>query len=556
MSSSATEVYSQKKDTSSGAQSISVAALEAPVPYDEPDNAEDLAKLGYKQSFKRQLSLFGVFSVSFSVLGLLPSVAATLSFTMGVVGTPGMVWGWLVAMIFVECVAASMAELCSSMPTSGGLYYSAAMLAPKGWGPLASWVTGWSNYIGQLIGFPSCVYSLSSMILNAVAIQRPSYTVENYQIFLLSLGFVVIFCIMASLPTKIVGRINSVGTFLNTLFLFISMIVILASGGHRNGFNKSSDVWGKFNNTTSWPNGFAVLMSFCGVIWTMMGYDTPFHLSEECANASVNAPNGIILTSTVGGLVGWLFQLIIAYTIVDLNAVVSSDNLWDTFLNQVLSKNAAMAIISLTIVSNFIMSQGVLVASSRIAYSYARDEVLPFSNYMAMVHPKTKTPIVAVVVNSVIGLCVIFLVFAGPVTINAVFSVSATAAFVAFTTPVCMRTFFVKDEDFPAGPWNLGKFSRPIGFVAVCFVLVMIPVLCFPTKSNPTASEMNWTCLVYGVPMGATLIWYAVSARKWFKGPKVSLDSTGPLNMSIEGVEMPQESPISKKMANESEKAY
>lgn len=57
---------------------------------------------------------------------------------MGYAGTPGMTWGWLIAMVFIQCVAMSMAELCSAMPTSGGLYYAAAVLAPPGWGPLAS----------------------------------------------------------------------------------------------------------------------------------------------------------------------------------------------------------------------------------------------------------------------------------------------------------------------------------------------------------------------------------------------------------------------------------
>lgn len=41
-------------------------------------------------------------------------------------------------MVFIQCVAMSMAELCSSMPTSGGLYYASAVLAPPGWGPLAA----------------------------------------------------------------------------------------------------------------------------------------------------------------------------------------------------------------------------------------------------------------------------------------------------------------------------------------------------------------------------------------------------------------------------------
>ncbi len=49
-----------------------------------------------------------------------------------------MVWGWLIAMAFIQCVAMSMAELCSSMPTSGGLYYASAVLAPPGYGPLAA----------------------------------------------------------------------------------------------------------------------------------------------------------------------------------------------------------------------------------------------------------------------------------------------------------------------------------------------------------------------------------------------------------------------------------
>lgn len=104
---------------------------------------EVLAALGYKPEFKREFTLWTTFCVSFAVLGLLPSFATTLYYGMGYAGTGGMTWGWLVAMIGIQSVASSMAELCSSMPTSGGLYYAAAVLAPPGWGPLAAWITGW-----------------------------------------------------------------------------------------------------------------------------------------------------------------------------------------------------------------------------------------------------------------------------------------------------------------------------------------------------------------------------------------------------------------------------
>jgi amino acid transporter len=132
------------------------------VPYNSTHslNVDDeaLAALGYKSEFKREFSLFTTFCVSFAVLGLLPSFASTLYYGMGYAGTAGMTWGWIVAMIGIQCVAMSMAELCSSMPTSGGLYYASAVLAPPGWGPFAAWLTGWSNWLAQVTAAPSGKY--------------------------------------------------------------------------------------------------------------------------------------------------------------------------------------------------------------------------------------------------------------------------------------------------------------------------------------------------------------------------------------------------------------
>ena len=121
------------------------------------EDEETLVALGYKQEFKRfvfrpracadsvsdghrDFSIWSSFSVSFSVLGLLPSIASTLGYNLAYSGPAGSVWGWVVAAILIQFVALSMAELCSSMPTAGGLYYASAVLAPEGWGPLCAWV--------------------------------------------------------------------------------------------------------------------------------------------------------------------------------------------------------------------------------------------------------------------------------------------------------------------------------------------------------------------------------------------------------------------------------
>lgn len=92
-----------------------------------------LVALGYKQEFKRDFSIWSCFSVSFSILGILPSIASTLTYNLAYSGPAGSVWGWIVASVLIQFVALSMAELCSSMPTAGGLYYASAVLAPDGW---------------------------------------------------------------------------------------------------------------------------------------------------------------------------------------------------------------------------------------------------------------------------------------------------------------------------------------------------------------------------------------------------------------------------------------
>lgn len=64
--------------------------------------------LPLRPEFKREFSLWTSFCVSFAVLGLLPSFASTLYFGMGYAGTAGMVWGWIIAMVFIQCVAMGM----------------------------------------------------------------------------------------------------------------------------------------------------------------------------------------------------------------------------------------------------------------------------------------------------------------------------------------------------------------------------------------------------------------------------------------------------------------
>jgi amino acid transporter len=183
---------------------------------------------------------------------------------------------------------------------------------------------------------------------------------------------------------------------------------------------------------TAYPPGVAVLMSFIGVIWTMSGYDSPFHLAEECSNASLASPRAIVLTSATGGIFGWFLQLVVAYTVVDIDAVLDSElgQPFAAYLMQCMTQKMTLAILALTIVAGFSMGQGCMIAASRVTFAYARDDCFPLSKYWRVVNKRTQTPANAVWFNCAIGILLLLLIFGGDLAIGALFSIGAIAAFV------------------------------------------------------------------------------------------------------------------------------
>ncbi|KAG0141657.1 hypothetical protein CROQUDRAFT_673994 [Cronartium quercuum f. sp. fusiforme G11] len=495
---------------------------------------ELLESLGYQQEFRRDFGLWSTFCVSFTVLGLLPSFASTMNVGLAYAGTAGMIWGWLIAMVPIQCVAASMAELCSAMPTSGGLYYASAVLAPEGYGPIASWLTGWTNWVSQMTNSPSINYSLASMILALVTLLKPTYESKPWQIFLLTSLLTLLQSFISAMSTRTVARFNAYGSVFNVASLITVLVIILTKSERRDvetgvslgRFSSTKKVWGEIHNGTEFPDGIAIMMSFVSVIWTMSGYDSAMHISEECTNADLASPRAIVMTSTVGGLIGWVLQAVVAYTIVDIEKVLDSPlgQPWASYLLQILPQNQAVFIVVLTIVCGFSMGQGSMMAASRVSYAYARDGCYGvwLSHLVQGVHPRTQTPVNAICFNALVGISLSLLILGGDTTISAIFSIGAISSFVGFAIPIALYAWCPRKSCLKRGRWHLGWMSRSIGTFGVLFVMIMIPFMCLPAHSglNVNPALMNWTAIVYGGWMALISIWWLISARHWFEGPK------------------------------------
>src|ERR1700676_5318547 len=108
-----------------------------------------LHELGYAQELRRRMSGFSNFAVSFTIISILSGCLTLYGYGMNTGGPALITWGWPIVGLMTLLVGLAMAEVCSSFPTAGGLYYWSAKLArrnPAAW----SWFTGWFNFLGQV----------------------------------------------------------------------------------------------------------------------------------------------------------------------------------------------------------------------------------------------------------------------------------------------------------------------------------------------------------------------------------------------------------------------
>ena len=84
--------------------------------------------------------------------------------------------------------------------------------------------------------------------------------------------------------TKFLGYMNIVGTVVNLVALIIFVIWLPAASINRPKFNDNHTVWVDIQNGTEWPTGWAFIMGFLSVIWTMSGTSILVTLAMMCSS--------------------------------------------------------------------------------------------------------------------------------------------------------------------------------------------------------------------------------------------------------------------------------
>ncbi|KAL1986613.1 hypothetical protein VTN96DRAFT_5991 [Rasamsonia emersonii] len=492
----------------------------------QDDDERLLARIGYKQELRREFSKWSTVSYAISILGVLGSVPATFASPLAAGGPATAVWCWFIGSCMAMCIGSSVAELVSAYPTAGGMYFVTKHVVPEDQVAIFAWVQGWCNLLGQTAGVSSVAYTVSQMLLACVSMNSTfkdgqySYSPTALETVLVSIGLLCVMGVICSLTTKSLHRI----------VLWFAPINILASIGICAAIllltpEKQSAKW-VFTNVTDgsgWGSKvFSFLLGFLSVAWTMTDYDGTTHMSEETHDAAIRGPVAIRVAVLVSGIFGWMLTVSMCFCINDLDAILNSPTgmpAAQIFLNAGGRKGGTIMWFFVILVQ-FFTGCSAMLADTRMAYAFARDEALPFSNVLAKVNQYTHTPVNAVWFVVFFSICLNCIAIGSTETATAIFNITAPALDVSYISVILAHQLYKHRVRFIEGPFTLGRWGTPINIISITWVIFISVVLFFPPTQPVTPANMNYAVCVAAFIAIFSLSWWWLSARRKYTGPR------------------------------------
>ena len=502
------------------------------------EDTKKLHEMGYAQELDRRMSGFSNFAISFTIISILSGCLTVYQYGLLHGGPPVMVWGWLFVGVLVVFVGLSMAEICSSFPTAGGLYYWAAKLAPGKSGPAWSWMTGWFNLVGQVavtagISF-GCAYSVSAFLGeltgNAYWLE-PKYTIGILAIILFACGLLNTFGI------RLVSLLNDVSVWWHLVGVAVIVIVLYwapESGEHQSmSFVFGSEGWNAFKGLSGFAAPlYVVLLGFLNAQYTFTGYDASAHVSEETIRANVQAAKGIVSSIWVSLIAGFILLVGVSFalpktfpvsfagteftSVTDLSAVITP---WAVAFTSAAGRSIGLLLILIVIGAQFFCSMSSVTANSRMIYAFSRDGAMPFSSFWHRVNKRSRVPVNSAWFGAIGAFLLALPWLWSAVAYFAVVSIAVIGLYIAYLIPVFLRR--INPKAFVPGPYKLGWYGPIINWIAIIWVVFICIIFCLPQYTPITTATFNFTPVVVIVVVGGAGLWYLISARKWFKGPKI-----------------------------------
>ena len=326
-------------------------------------------------NLKRDLSFFDITNIIIgSIIGADIYIASAL--TAGMVG-PLAIFVWVIAGIFAIVLAIIFAYCSHYVPRVGGPFAFVSKAFDKFYG----FLTGWSMWIAEMIALP--VFALAFVQYLQYFFEM-NFWQETFLKGLFLFGIVIV----NILGVKRAGKINDVLTIVKVAPLFI----LIFSGFYFLANNPENFFQ---NYTPLAPLGFDSFgLALVLIFWAYVGFEMGTLPAAEVRNPSKTIPKAII----VGILIVLFFYLL---TNIVIFGVINWQDLSKTNVPLVLAGTATLGALGTLIISiGAVVSvsgsnESGMLGVARLSYAMSIKGLFP--KVFSKVHPKYKTPYIALV---------------------------------------------------------------------------------------------------------------------------------------------------------------
>jgi amino acid transporter len=462
-----------------------------------PAGAEEaiVEKAGYRPELRRSLRFFSMFAIAFSIISITTGIFLNYSFGLRYWG-PASIWTWAIVGVGNFVIALVVAELGTRIPLAGYAYQWSARLV----NPTYGWFVGFAGLLYMAVGGGAIMLGVASPLLLS---EFNDLTPNPRLVLAVALMLMILPVIFNIISIQVAARVNNIAVFteiIGTVVFGVLLFVLWALKTKPAPYGA-----GILTNTTSVlhnPTIYAFALAGLLGAFTLVGFELAADMSEDAVNPRSSVPRGVLWAVAGSAVLGMIALIGFTIAIPDLKMVESAPLPLLAIASYWLPSWLVKVFVAFVIFSMFAILVVGAGAQARLAYSMARDNMLPFSGVLKKVNASTQTPIVALLVFAVVDI---------GVTWYGYLQASAFATLVGATAIIPYIIYFLitggyawkrRTLDSIPGAFSLGRWAWPVIIFVLAYSALIIVVLSVPGPFHASDKVVGYGALL-------ALLWYA-----------------------------------------------
>ncbi|KAK7045424.1 polyamine transporter tpo5 [Paramarasmius palmivorus] len=496
----------------------------------------DMQRLGKKQVFKRNFGFWGTlgFVSIYMATWEVALISSSAGFRNG--GFAGLLWTYIGTTTCYASIVASLAELESMAPTSGGQYHWVSEFAPAQYQKFLSYSAGWMSTLGWLSASASGAFLSATVIQTCAEIIQPEFSFTSWQLTIIMLGFIIAFLGFNTIGSKALPALETLSLVGHVLGFIIVIIVCWVMC---RPLNTASDVFTRFMESGGWGSiGTGCLLSQVTVIFCIIGSDSIVHISEEVGDASSIVPRTMWWSYIYNVVLGGIILVTMLFCIGPLEDVLQADAPYLPLFRNTGSQSVALLLTIILLILLFAGNIAAFATVTREVWAFSRDKGFPFSRWISRMNRRYNIPFNSAYTTSVLSGSLSLINLGSTFTFNIMVSLPTLALLSTYTiTTGCMLLLRIKGEPLPPARWSLGRFGLPINAFAFLYSVFVIVLSCFPTSPPAGLRDANWAPVIWAGVIVLSMVTYALHGRKHFTPPVMFIEGRRVEGVGIQAME-------------------